>query len=99
MKFRYAWVMQVATGLLIVVLSLQYSILGRTLEPKGAMAAQEIANLSPDLGNTVTALIRALGLSYLVAGVLYTAIAPTAYRAYYDGFRCGLSHSLLGKTY
>ncbi len=36
--------------------------------------------MSPDLGNTVTALIRVLGLSYLMAGVLYTAIAATAYR-------------------
>ncbi len=43
MKFRYAWVVQVATGLLVIVLSMQYIILGQTLEPKGAMAAQEIA--------------------------------------------------------
>ena len=59
---------------------MQYIILGQTLEPKGAMTAQEIAKLSPDLGNTLTALIRVLGLSYLVVGVLYAAIAATAYR-------------------
>ena len=80
MHFRYAWAVQLAIGLLVIILSIQYIILGQTLEPKGAMAAQEIAKLSPDLGNRVTALIRVLGLSYLMAGVLYAAIAATAYR-------------------
>ncbi|HZY94251.1 MAG TPA: hypothetical protein VFE98_05230 [Candidatus Bathyarchaeia archaeon] len=50
------------------------------LGAQGAMAAQEIAKLSPDLGNTFSATIRVLGLSYLVVGVLYAAIAATAYR-------------------
>ena len=61
------------------MLSIPYIVLGQTLEPKGAMAAGEIAKLSPSLGSTVTALIRVLGFSYLVGGVLSAAIAATAY--------------------
>ena len=80
MHFRYAWMILFAMGSLGIFLSIPYIILGQTIEPKGAAAAREISDLSLTLGNTVTALIRVLGLSYLVVGVLSSAIAATSYR-------------------
>jgi hypothetical protein len=80
LTFRQAWVILLVTSILAIILSIPYIVLGRTVEPQGAEAAQEIYNLSPSLGNTVTALIRVLGLSYLASGVLGTAISATAFR-------------------
>lgn len=61
-------------------MSIPYITLGQTIEPSGGRAAEEIAKFSPSLGNTVTSIIRVLGLSYLVSGVLSAAISVTAYR-------------------
>lgn len=69
-----------AISLLGVLLSMFYIVLGQTFEPKGSEAAQQIYVLSPDLGNTFKALVRVLGLGYLVSSVLGAFIASTTFR-------------------
>ncbi len=80
MHFRYAWLILFLFGLIGVGASLPYIFLGLTVEPKGTMAVQQVSKISPDLGNTVTAMIRVLGLAYLVWGALVAAISVTAFR-------------------
>lgn len=80
MSFSRCWVILLAISLLGILLSAFYIIFGQTIEPKGSEAAQQIYVLSPNLGNIVKALIRVLGLSYLVSSVLGALIALTAFR-------------------
>ena len=80
LSFSRSWVILLALSLLGVLLSMFYIVFGQTIEPKGSEAARQIYVLSPDLGNTVKALVRVLGLSYLVSSVLGAAIASTSFR-------------------
>lgn len=80
MRFRHAWALPFALGLIWSAISLQYLVRGRSLEPKAMRAVDEASEISPDLGRFVQALLRLVGLNWLASSLVAMTIAVTGLR-------------------